>query len=61
VDKINRGQSSSDVPTESQSCEKEKSLFQKLLKGKLDHLPPHERQLIEPVLVNTLTSFTMKS
>jgi len=52
VDKINReGQSSFDIPTESHNCEKNKALFQKLLKGKLDHLPPHERQLIEPVLV----------
>ena len=52
MDKINReGQSSFDVPPESHSCEKNKALFQKLLKGKLDHLPPHERQLIEPVLV----------
>jgi len=51
VDKINReGQSSFDVPTEAHSCEKNKALFQKLLKGKLNHLPPHERQLIEPVL-----------
>jgi hypothetical protein len=46
VDKINRGQSSFDFPTESHSGEKNKALFQKLLKGKLDHLPPHERQLI---------------
>jgi hypothetical protein len=52
VDKINReGQSSFDVPTESHSCEKNKALFQKLLNGKLDHLPSHEIQLIEPVLV----------
>ena len=52
VDKINReGQSSFDVPPESHSCEKNKALFQKLLKGKLDHIPQHERQLIETVLV----------
>jgi hypothetical protein len=52
LDEINRkGQSSFDVPTESHICEKNKALFQKLLKGKLNHLPPHERQLIGPVLV----------
>jgi hypothetical protein len=52
VDKINSDvQSSSDIPAESHSCEKKKALFQKFLKGKLDHLLPHERQLIEPVLV----------
>jgi len=43
VDTINKdGQSSFDVPTESHNCEKNKALFQKPLKGKLDHLPPHE-------------------
>ena len=52
VDKINReGQSSFDVPTEAHSCEKNKALFQYLLEGKPDHLPPHERQLIESVSV----------
>ena len=52
VDKINKeGQSSFNAPTESHNCEKNKELFQKLLKGRLDHLPPHERQLIEPVLI----------
>jgi hypothetical protein len=52
VDKINREDLSSfDVPTESHSSEKNKTLFQKLLKGKLDNLPPHKRQLFEPVLV----------
>jgi hypothetical protein len=49
VDKINTGgQSSFD---DSHSCEKNKVLFQKLLKGKLDHLPQHKRRLIEPVLL----------
>jgi hypothetical protein len=58
VDKINReGQSSFEVLTESHSCEKHKALFQKLLKWKLDHLPPHERQLIEPVLVKYAHAF----
>ena len=40
VDKINKvGQSSSDAPNDSSKCGKNKELFQKLLKGKLDHLP----------------------
>ena len=52
VDKINKeGQFSSNAPTESRNGEKNKELFHKLLKGKLDHLSPHERQLIEPVLI----------
>jgi len=52
VDKINKvGQSSVNTPSDSSKCGRNKELFQKLLKGKLDHLPPHERQLIEPVLV----------
>lgn len=51
MNKINRGHSSSDVPTDSRSCEKIKALFQKLLQEKLDHLQRNERQLIEPVLV----------
>jgi len=52
VDKINKvGQSSSNAPNDSSKCGKNKELFQKLLKGKLDHLPPDERQLIQPVLV----------
>jgi hypothetical protein len=43
VDKINTdGQSSFE---DSHSREKNKALFQKLLKGKLDHLPQHERRL----------------
>jgi hypothetical protein len=52
VDKINReGQSSFGIPTKSHSCEKNKALFQKILKEKLDHISSHERQLIEPVLL----------
>jgi hypothetical protein len=39
VVKINReGESRFDVPTKSHSCEKNKALFQKLLKEKLNHL-----------------------
>jgi len=52
VDKINKvGQSSCNAYTESRNSGKNMELFQKLLKGKLEHLPPHERQLNEPVLV----------
>ena len=52
VDKVNAGkQSGSDSPIKPRRKRKNEALYCKLLKGKLDHLPPDERQLIEPVLV----------
>jgi len=52
VDKINTaGQSSVNTPDETNKGVRNRELYQKLLKGKLEHLPQHERQLIEPVLV----------
>jgi hypothetical protein len=55
VDKINTdGQSSFD---DSYSREKNKVLFQKPLKRKVDHLPQHERRLIEQVLVKYAHAF----
>jgi hypothetical protein len=51
VDKINTGgQASSSVPTRPHRKKKNEVLYNKLLQGKLDHLPQEERQLIEPVL-----------
>jgi hypothetical protein len=41
VDKINKqGQPSTNASTEPQNRDKTKALYLKLLKGKLDHLPP---------------------
>jgi len=52
VDKINTaGQSSVNTPDETSKSVRNRELYQKLLKGKLEHLPQHERQLIEPVLL----------
>jgi len=51
VDKINTGQSSVNTPDETSKGVRNRELYQRLLKGKLEHLPQHERQLIEPVLV----------
>jgi hypothetical protein len=51
VDKINTGQPSVNTPGETSNGGRNKELYQKLLKGKLEHLPLRERQLIEPVLV----------
>ena len=45
VDRINT------VGQSSVNTSKNIELYRKLLKGKLEHLPPHERQLIEPVFV----------
>jgi hypothetical protein len=52
VDKINTvGQSCVNTPGETSNGGRKKELYRKLLKGKLEHLPHRERQLIEPVLV----------
>ena len=52
VDKINTvGQSSVNTPDETSKGVRNIELYQRILKGKLEHLPQHERQLIEPVLV----------
>ena len=61
VDKINaKNQTSSDIPAKPLRRENNEALYQKLLEGKLDNLPPKEKQLIEPVPKNTHTSFTTR-
>jgi hypothetical protein len=52
VDKVNAGEKSGpDSPTKPRRKRKNEALYCKFLNGKLDHLPPDERRLIEPVLV----------
>jgi hypothetical protein len=51
IDKVNEGEPGSDSPTKPRRNRKNKALYCKLLRGKLDHLLPDERRLIEPVLV----------
>jgi len=48
VDCIN---ADSDQPTKPCRKGRNEALYQKLLQGKLDHLPPEERQILEPVLL----------
>ena len=51
VDKINKPeQTSLDSSATARRKRKNEALYNKLLGGKLDHLPPEERQKIEPVL-----------
>jgi hypothetical protein len=53
VDSINAGcKSDADSPTKPRRRKKNEALYNKLLKGKLDHLSREDRQLIEPVLLN---------
>jgi hypothetical protein len=52
VDKINTvSQSNVNTPDETSKGVRNRELYQKLLKRKLEHLPQNERQLMEPVLV----------
>ena len=52
VDRINAGdRSNSSPPTPQHRKKNNRALYQKLLQGKLDHLPEVDRQLIEPVLL----------
>ena len=51
VDKINAPeQTNLDSPARPRRKRKNEVLYNKLLGGKLDHLPPEERRIIEPVL-----------
>jgi hypothetical protein len=51
VDRINKPeQTSLESPTRPRRKRKNEAFYNKLLGGKLDHLPPEERQIIEPVL-----------
>ena len=40
-----------DQPTKPCRKRRNEALYQKLLQGKLDHLPPEDRQILEPVLL----------
>ena len=51
IDKINAGNESGfETPTKSQRQKENDALYQKLLSGKLNHLPLEDKQQIEPVL-----------
>jgi len=53
VDSINAGcKSDADSSIKPRRRKKNEALYNKLLKGKLDHLSREDRQLIEPVLLN---------
>jgi len=53
VDNINAGcKSDADSPNKPRRRKKNEALYNKLQKGKLDHLSHDDRQLIEPVLLN---------
>ena len=52
VDRINAGdRSNSSPPTPQHRKKNNRALYQKLLQGKLDHLPEVDRKIIEPVLL----------
>jgi len=51
VNRINdKGKSDINSPEKTQRKRKNETLYQKLLQGKLDHLPQEEKHLMEPVL-----------
>ena len=58
VDKINsRGEVNSTEPSKPPRKRKNEVLYNNLLKGKLDHLTPEDRQHIEPVIMKYVHIF----
>jgi hypothetical protein len=51
VNRINASKSDTNSPAKPRRKRKNEALYWKLLRGKLDHLPQEEKDLIEPVLL----------